>query len=139
MGGQVPIRKTIPDGKPFDHNKIESCERVVNGNQMIETCKNGLGNTVKVSIFIDRNGNGKFEAGEATSVKYYTNLGTKGLPKTVEYRDIDGDGISDEIETKQGPFSTIEKESSETANGQNHKMDFKYGFKWDAGEPGYGK
>lgn len=134
MAGEIPkdLLNSFSNSKPLNHNKIVSRERVRDGNQMTETCKNVLGDTVKVSIFMDKNGDGNFDPSEVVSVKYSTNLGTKGIPKTVEYRDTDGDGFSDEIETKQGLFESLEKEAPVNSNGTTHRMDFRYGFKWDA-------
>lgn len=117
-----------------EQRKIVTAERIVNGKQMTETCKNSQGQTLKVSVFIDRNGDGKFDASEATSVKYFDVQSRSRL--TTEYRDTDGDGFADEVVKSDWTGNeTVTKETPDEIHGKNHRMDFKYGFKWDSNGP----
>jgi hypothetical protein len=119
-----------------EQRKIVTAERVIDGNKMVETCKNSNGDICKVSVFLDRNGDGKFDATEAVSVKYID--ANSYNRDTVEYVDTDNDGFCDEIHNSDWRGNeTITKETPDEFQGKNHRMDFKYGFKWDATGPMY--
>lgn len=134
MSGNLPIHLLAAQHPPMDHNKIVSANRVVDGNQMTETCKNAAGLDIKVSIFRDKNGDGKYTSDEVVSVKYLTNAGLREPSKHVEYRDTDGDGLCDEVVTDQFLGEHVEKETPDNVHGQSQRMDYKYGFKWDSNE-----
>lgn len=115
--------------------EIVTAERVINGKQMIETCKNEAGQIRKVSIFNDRNGDGKFDASEVVSVKYIET--TSRSQQSVEYRDTNDDGYADEVvESDWTGNETVSKVAPDRFYGKKfHRMDFKYGFKWDSDGP----
>lgn len=106
------------------------CERVKQGNgQMVETVRNAAGEVMKVSVFMDRNGDGKYEASEATSVRYY-NVGSRSQDYK-EFRDLDGDGMADElVESDWTGNETIQK-MSKYPDGRNSLMSNLYGGSWD--------
>ena len=123
-----------------ERKQIVTAERVINGNKMVETCKNKQGEVVKVSVFMDRNGDGNFTANEAVSVKYNA-LGSMCSAST-EYRDTDLDGYCDEIaETAHGVETVSKSQPDKIKGNEGNRMDLKYGFKWDNNGPGvvYGK
>lgn len=115
--------------------QITTCDRVVQGNQMIETCKNADGQAVKVSVFLDKNGDGKYDKGEIVSVRY-NNVASRNGDWT-EYRDVNHDGYCDEIVTGDWMGGEqVEKAQPDQFHGnEGHKMDLKYGFKWDSNSP----
>lgn len=121
------------DGFNFQPPKLVTAERVINGNKMTETCKYDDGRVGKISVFIDKDGDGKFGADEVVSVKY---IDTSMSSNSVEYRDTNGDGFSDEIVKSDWTGNeTVMKDAPDNIHGKNHRMDFKYGFKWDATGP----
>ena len=98
---------------------------------MTETAKNAQGETVKVSVFMDKNGDGKYTPDEAVSVTYH-DVGSMSCG-TTEYRDTDGNGICDEKVTSD--WSGNESVEKMDNKSRRNMMDYKYGFKWDASEP----
>lgn len=111
------------------------CERVKKGNgEMVETVRNAAGEVMKVSVFMDRNGDGKYEASEATSVRYY-NVGSRSQDYK-EFRDLDGDGMADElVESDWTGNETIKKmgKNPQYPDGQdNDLMSMLYGGSWDS-------
>ena len=118
-------RRQFTEKKNLD--SISSVEREYKDGKMIETAKNASGQILKVSIFTDRNKDGKFDASEAVSVKYFSpNSRSK---ETVEYRDNDGDGYADEIiESNWTGNQSVRKPEQNAFHGnENNRMDLKYG------------
>ena len=117
--------------------QITNCDRVIQGNKMTETAKNEFGDIVKVSVFLDKNGDGKYERGEVISVRY-NNVGSRNQD-WVEYRDTNGDGYCDEKATGDWMGGEqVVKEKPDPHHGKDgQRMDLKYGFKWDANGPMY--
>ncbi len=116
---------------------ITTCDRVVKGNQMTETCKNADGQAVKISVFLDRSGDGKFDSSEVISVRYNNVASRNG--DWVEYRDKDNNGYCDEIATGDWMGGEhVEKAQPDQFHGNDgNRMDLKYGFKWDSNSPAY--
>lgn len=109
-------------------------ERVKQGNgQMVETVRNAAGDVMKVSVFMDRNGDGRYGADEAVSVKYF-DINSRSKD-TREYRDLDGDGMADEVvKSNWLGNETVEKlgKSEDYPNGHDNDLMSKlYGGYWD--------
>ncbi|MBO6087478.1 hypothetical protein J6P92_03925 [bacterium] len=114
-----------------NRRKITKADRIRTGeNQMTETAKNANGEIIKVSVFLDKNKDGKYTPNEVVSVTY-NDVGSMSCG-TTEYRDTDNDGYCDAIVTSDWTGNeSVEK----VPKRQQTKMDLKYGFKWDASEP----
>ena len=123
------MTKILPGGEN-PSNKIVKTDKIVGGNQMIETGRNAKGEVVKQSIFVDKNGDGKFTEDELVSVKY--NDITQAGTASVEYKDTDGDGYADK-ELRSDWFG--HKSEKELSEGRDDRMALKYGFRSEAGAP----
>ena len=117
-----------------DNNSISSARRLrTAANSMREVGLNSDNKELKISIFNDRNGDGKFDSKEVTSVKYLDPYSKSS--NSVEYRDIDGDGFCDDVITADWMGETVTKVSDKEKFTLNNRMDYKYGLRWDQEGP----
>ena len=77
------INQLVIKGKPSitDAYKVAKTEVVEENGKKTETAYNKNGQVLKTSIFVDQNGDGRYEQSEAVSIKFY-DVSSKSSRKT---------------------------------------------------------
>lgn len=125
------INQLVIKGKPSitDAYKVAKTEVVEENGKKTETAYNKNGQVLKTSIFVDQNGDGRYEQSEAVSIKFY-DVSSKSS-NTREYRDTNNDGSYDEIVENDWTGKETVQRFNGVVDSKSHKMSDVYGSKKD--------